>query len=134
MRISCSIRPRIIDSFFPHLKTQWIDECDHEKQSKLLQLLFTSLYTLLISENRVRIITHLGRSQHKHTLCFAILNMFHVLECQDVTTLSKVKKVSVFWQSHTCLPQSCIFGNKNHQNPEQSIIFWNASANISSHL
>ena len=60
--------------------------------------------------------------------------MFHVLECQDVTTLSKVKKVSVFWQSHTCLPQSCIFGNKNHQNPEQSIIFWNASANISSHL
>ena len=35
---------------------------------------------------------------------------------------------------HTCLPQNCIFGNKNHQNPEHSIIFQKARANVSQHL
>ena len=32
--------------------------------------------------------------------------------------------------SHTCLSQNCIFRNKNHQNPENSMIFWNTSANV----
>ena len=35
---------------------------------------------------------------------------------------------------HTCRPQNCIFRNKNHQNPEHSIIFLNTSANVSPHL
>ena len=35
------------------------------------------------------------------------------------------------WLLHTCLPQNCVFRNKNHQNPEHSIIFQNASANVS---
>ena len=35
---------------------------------------------------------------------------------------------------HTCLPPNCIFRNKNHQNPEHSIFFQNASANVSPHL
>ena len=35
---------------------------------------------------------------------------------------------------HTCLPQNCIFRNKNHQNLEHSITFRNASVNISLHL
>ena len=38
------------------------------------------------------------------------------------------------WHRHTCLPQNCIFRNKNHQNPEHSIIFQNTSANVSPHL
>ena len=37
-------------------------------------------------------------------------------------------------QFHTCLPQNCLFRNKNHQNPEHSIIFLNTSANVSPHL
>ena len=35
---------------------------------------------------------------------------------------------------HTCLSHNCIFRNKNHQNPEHSIIFRNTSANVSPHL
>ena len=36
--------------------------------------------------------------------------------------------------AHTCLPQNCIFRNKNHQNPEHSITFKNTLANVSPHL
>ena len=32
---------------------------------------------------------------------------------------------------HTCLPQNYVFRNKSYQNPEQSIIFRNTSANVS---
>ena len=36
--------------------------------------------------------------------------------------------------AHTCLPQNCIFRNKNHQNPEQSRVFRNTPANVSPHI
>ena len=35
---------------------------------------------------------------------------------------------------HTGLPKNCVFRNRNHQNLEHGIIFWNTSANVSPHL
>ena len=35
---------------------------------------------------------------------------------------------------HTCLPKNCVFRNKNHQNSEYSIIFWNTLEKVSAHL
>ena len=64
-----------------------------------------------------------------HVLCACVLNISRwsfILYCI----------VQQHWCSHyhTCLPQNCVFRNKNHQNPEHSIIFWNTSANVSPHL
>ena len=64
-----------------------------------------------------------------HVLCACVLNISlwsFILYCI----------VQQHWCSHyhTCLPQNCVFRNKNHQNPEHSIIFWNTSANVSPHL
>ena len=39
-----------------------------------------------------------------------------------------------YGQFRTCLPQNCVFRNKNQQNPEQSIILPNTSVNVSPHL
>ena len=50
----------------------------------------------------------------------------------DFQRMNSSEDVAVIF--HTCLLQNCVLRNKNHQNPEHSIIFRSTSANVSPHL
>ena len=56
------------------------------------------------------------------------------MQCQIYCGISLISHPSkVMLQvilNHTCLPQNCIFRNKNHRNLEHGIIFRNTSANV----
>ena len=73
--------------------------------------------------------THQQIHTHTHTHTHTVTHTHKQIDCRI-----NLQESGTALLLHTCLPRNCIFRNKNHQNSEHSIIFRNASANVSQHL